>query len=52
MDVHEPCQVGNKAALRGIFHVPQGHLPRVDQEGNAQLLPLAQISHHRITGGA
>ncbi len=24
MDIHEPCQVGNEAALRGIFHVPQG----------------------------
>ena len=22
MEIYEPCQVGNKAALSGIFHVP------------------------------
>ena len=25
-EIHEPCQVGNEAALRGIFRVPQGCL--------------------------
>ena len=24
MDAHESCQAGNRAALRGIIHVPQG----------------------------
>ena len=24
MDTHESCQAGNRAALRGIIHVPQG----------------------------
>ena len=24
MDAHESCQAGNRAALRGIFHVPRG----------------------------
>ena len=26
MENREPCQVGNQAALSGLFHVPQGRL--------------------------
>ena len=29
MRAHEPCQVGNEAALRGVFHVTQGTRRRV-----------------------
>ena len=40
IEVREPCQVGNKAALSGIFYVPQGCLSQANCKGNAWQFPL------------
>lgn len=34
MDIHEPCQGGNTAALSRSFHVTQGSLEGVNCGGN------------------
>ena len=34
IETYEPCQVGNKAALRKNFYVPEGRLDRAGCKGN------------------
>ena len=40
MEICEPCQVRNEAALSGSFHVPEGRLGRAGQAGNGCLSSL------------